>query len=57
MLNIEQSWRQKCRHYFSTQGFKEGMENLYNPITDSIKAFSYDVSLAPAPILTDMYGG
>lgn len=56
MLNIEQSWRQKCRHYFSTQGFKEGMENLYNPITDSIKAFSYDVAVAPAP-LTDIYSG
>lgn len=42
---------------YTMQGFKEGMENLYNPITDSIKAFSYDVSVAPAPSLTDMYGG
>lgn len=42
---------------FTMQGFKEGMENLYNPITDSIKAFSYDVAVAPAPNLTDMYSG
>lgn len=42
---------------YTMQGFKEGMENLYNPITDSIKAFSYDVAAAPAPSFSDMYGG
>lgn len=42
---------------YTMQGFKEGIESLYNPITDSIKAFSYGVSVAPAPSLTDMYGG
>lgn len=42
---------------YTMQGFKEGMENLYNPITDSIRAFSYDVSVAPAPSFSDMYGG
>lgn len=42
---------------YTMQGFKEGMENLYNPITDSIKSFSYDVAVAPAPSLADMYSG
>lgn len=41
---------------YTMQGFKEGMENLYNPITDSIKSFSYDVAVAPAPSFSDMYG-
>lgn len=41
---------------FTMQGLKEGMESLYQPILSSVKAFSYDVSVAPAPNLTDMYG-
>lgn len=42
---------------YTMQGFQKGMENLYQPILASVKDFSYDVSVAPAPSLTDMYGG
>lgn len=42
---------------YTMQGFQKGMENLYQPILSSVKGFSYDVSVAPAPSLTDMYGG
>lgn len=42
---------------YTMQGFKNGMENLYQPILASVKDFSYDVAVAPAPSLTDMYSG
>lgn len=41
---------------YTMQGFQKGMENLYQPILASVKDFSYNVSTAPAPSLTDMYG-
>lgn len=41
---------------YTMQGFQKGMENLYQPILSSVKGFSYDVSVAPAP-LTDVYSG
>ena len=40
---------------YTMQGFQKGMENLYQPILSSVKGFSYDVAIAPAPSLTDMY--
>lgn len=42
---------------FTMQGFKEGIESLYNPISNSVKTFSYDVALAPNPGIIDMYSG
>lgn len=38
---------------YTMQGFKEGMESLYNPIANSIKDFSYDVTAAPASSFAD----
>lgn len=42
---------------YTMQGFQNGMENLYQPILDSAKAFSYDVEVAHAPDINDFYGG
>lgn len=36
---------------YTMQGFKEGMESLYKPITDSVKAFGYDVAVVPAAMV------
>lgn len=41
---------------YTMQGFQKGMENLYQPILSSVKDFSYDVAITPAPSLRDMYG-
>lgn len=42
---------------YTMQGFKEGMENLYNPIANSIKDFSYDITATPMNSFADMYSG
>lgn len=43
---------------YTIEGFKEGMENLYQPTLKSLQGFSYDVQVAPleAPKLNYDYG-
>lgn len=43
---------------YTIEGFKEGMENLYQPTIKSLQGFSYDVQVAPleAPKLNYDYG-
>lgn len=40
---------------YTMQGFKLGMENLYQPIASSMKKFGKDIRLAPAPTLDSIY--
>lgn len=41
---------------YTMQGFKLGMENLYQPIVSSMKKFGKDIRLAPVPTIDSMYG-
>lgn len=41
---------------YTMQGFQNGMENLYQPILNSAKAFSYDIEVAHAPDINNFYG-
>lgn len=40
---------------YTMQGFKNGLENLYNPILSSLKTFSVNLGVAPAPNLESVY--
>lgn len=42
---------------YTMQGFQNGMENMYQPILSSVKTFGYDLQVAPAPSLDDIYSG
>lgn len=42
---------------YTMQGFRDGLENLYQPILYSVKDFSYDLQVAPAPSIESMYSG
>jgi len=40
---------------YTMQGFRNGLESLYRPILSSVKGFSSDLQIAPAPDLKDIY--
>lgn len=41
---------------YTMQGFKNGLENLYYPIAESVQGFEQDLEIASEPNINDVYG-